>query len=44
MVRVSGGHLCIYAQAPTEPTGETLPYNVFMKRFRRGWCFASRHF
>ena len=22
-VRVSGGHLCIYAEAPTEPTGET---------------------
>ena len=23
-VRVYGGHLCIYAEAPTEPAGETL--------------------
>ena len=44
MVRVSGGHLCIYAQAPTEPTGETLPYNVFMKRFRRGRVSVSRYY
>ena len=31
-MRVSSGHLCIYAEAPTEPTGETLPYGVFKKR------------
>ena len=31
-VRVSGGHLCIYAEAPTEPTGETVPYKF-------GYCY-----
>ena len=30
-MRVSGGHLCIYAEAPTEPTGETaLPYKFVL--------------
>ena len=24
------------AEAPTEPAGETLPYNMLLKRFRRG--------
>ena len=35
-MRVSSGHLCIYAQAPTEPTGETLPYGVLKKQICRG--------